>query len=68
MFHPALPASDETARGPPPGTGNDPRNEPPPGWTRFVSSIYYDDASAAIDWLCDAFGFEVKLKVGTRAV
>ena len=25
----------------------------------------YDDAAAAIDWLCDAFGFEVRLKVQT---
>ncbi|MCB9883241.1 MAG: VOC family protein [Planctomycetes bacterium] len=38
-------------------------NTPPRGWTRFVSSIYYDDASEAIAWLCKAFGFEVRLKV-----
>ena len=35
----------------------------PTGWTRFSSSIFYSDAAAAIDWLCDAFGFEVRLKV-----
>ena len=35
----------------------------PPGWPRISSSLYYDDAAAAIDWLCDAFGFEVRLKV-----
>jgi uncharacterized glyoxalase superfamily protein PhnB len=27
------------------------------------TSIYYDDAAGAIDWLCLAFGFEVRLKV-----
>ena len=35
----------------------------PPGWPRISSSLYYDDAAKAIDWLCDAFGFEVRLKV-----
>lgn len=35
----------------------------PRGWTRFSSSIFYADAAAAIDWLCDAFGFEVRLKI-----
>src|SRR6267378_2040889 len=39
-------------------------------WTRLVSSwpriapaIYYLDAAKAIDWLCRAFGFKVRLKV-----
>jgi uncharacterized glyoxalase superfamily protein PhnB len=36
---------------------------PPRGWPRFASSVYYEDASAAIDWLCDAFGFDVRIKV-----
>jgi uncharacterized glyoxalase superfamily protein PhnB len=27
------------------------------------SAVVYQDAAAAIDWLCDAFGFEVRLKV-----
>ena len=36
---------------------------PPPGWPRISSSIFYDDAPAAIDWLCKVFGFEVRLKV-----
>lgn len=36
---------------------------PPEGWPRFTSSVYYEDASAAIDWLCKAFGFEVHVKV-----
>jgi len=35
----------------------------PPGWPRISSSLYYEDANAAIDWLCRAFGFEVRLKV-----
>ena len=35
----------------------------PPGWPRISSSLSYEDAPAAIEWLCRAFGFEVKLKV-----
>ncbi len=35
----------------------------PSDWPRFSSSVFYQDAGAAIDWLCDAFGFEVRLKV-----
>jgi uncharacterized glyoxalase superfamily protein PhnB len=35
----------------------------PPGWPRISSAIYYVDAAAAIDWLCHAFGFELRLKV-----
>jgi uncharacterized glyoxalase superfamily protein PhnB len=35
----------------------------PPGWPRMSSCLYYDDPRAAIDWLCKAFGFEVKIKV-----
>ncbi len=35
----------------------------PPGWPRISTSLYYDDAARAIDWLCDAFGFQVRLKV-----
>jgi uncharacterized glyoxalase superfamily protein PhnB len=35
----------------------------PPDWPRFSSSVFYRDAGAAIDWLCDAFGFEVRLRV-----
>jgi uncharacterized glyoxalase superfamily protein PhnB len=37
--------------------------KPPQGWPRITSSVFYDDAAIAIDWLCDAFGFEVRLKV-----
>ncbi|MFO0554031.1 MAG: VOC family protein [Polyangiaceae bacterium] len=35
----------------------------PPGWPRISSSLYYEDPRAAIDWLCRAFGFEVRLLV-----
>lgn len=35
----------------------------PPGWPRISSALYYDDAGAAIDWLCRAFGFQVRLKI-----
>ena len=35
----------------------------PKGWPRISVSIFYDDAAAAIDWLCKAFGFEVRLRV-----
>ena len=35
----------------------------PKGWPRLSTAIYYDDAVQAIDWLCRAFGFEVRLKV-----
>ena len=36
---------------------------PPKGWPRISSSVFYDDAKAAIDWLTEAFGFKVQLKV-----
>lgn len=35
----------------------------PPGWPRISSSAWYEDPAKAIDWLCNAFGFEVRLKV-----
>ena len=35
----------------------------PAGWPRISSCIFYEDPAAAIDWLCRAFGFEVRLKV-----
>lgn len=38
-------------------------NPPPKGWPRISSALFYDDAAAAIDWLCQTFGFEVRLKV-----
>ena len=36
---------------------------PPPDWPRISASLFYSDPAAAIDWLCKAFGFEVRLKV-----
>ncbi len=35
----------------------------PQGWPRISSSIFYDEPRAAIDWLCSAFGFQVRLLV-----
>ncbi len=37
--------------------------QPPEGWPRISSAVFYEDAGKAIDWLCRAFGFEVRLKV-----
>ncbi len=35
----------------------------PPGWPRISQALYYEDAAKAIDFICNAFGFEVKMKV-----
>ncbi|CAN5921646.1 VOC family protein [soil metagenome] len=35
----------------------------PKGWPRLSAAAFYQDAPKAIDWLCNAFGFEVRLKV-----
>ena len=35
----------------------------PKHWPRLSTSLFYEDAPGAIDWLCRAFGFEVRLKV-----
>jgi uncharacterized glyoxalase superfamily protein PhnB len=35
----------------------------PKGWPRISSSIFYDEPKKAIEWLCRAFGFEVRLLV-----
>jgi uncharacterized glyoxalase superfamily protein PhnB len=35
----------------------------PEGWPRISSALFYEDAAAAIDWLCRVFGFEVRLRV-----
>lgn len=37
--------------------------KPPSGWPQMFSSVFYDDAAAAIDFLCRAFGFDLRLKV-----
>jgi uncharacterized glyoxalase superfamily protein PhnB len=39
------------------------RKPPPAGWPQMASCLFYREPAAAIDWLCDAFGFEVRLKV-----
>ena len=36
---------------------------PPEGWPRISPSLFYDDATAAIDWLTRAFGFAVQERV-----
>ena len=35
----------------------------PSGWPRISSSVYCRDPAAMIEWLCRAFGFEVRLVV-----
>jgi len=35
----------------------------PSDWPRISSSLHYREAASMIDWLCEAFGFEVRLKV-----
>jgi uncharacterized glyoxalase superfamily protein PhnB len=35
----------------------------PKGWPRMSVSAIYKDPHRAIDWLCEAFGFELRLKV-----
>src|SRR5437867_12327343 len=35
----------------------------PKGWPRISPAVIYHDAAGAIDWLCRAFGFEVRIKV-----
>ncbi len=35
----------------------------PVGWPRISSGVFYRDPAAMIDWLCRAFGFEVRIKV-----
>ena len=36
---------------------------PPSDWPRLSSSLYYRDGARMIDWLCQAFGFALRLKV-----
>ncbi len=35
----------------------------PKGWPRLATTIYCKNAAKHIDWLCTAFGFEIRLKV-----
>jgi uncharacterized glyoxalase superfamily protein PhnB len=37
--------------------------EPPKDWPRISTALFYEDPAAAIDFLCRAFDFEVRLKV-----
>jgi uncharacterized glyoxalase superfamily protein PhnB len=39
----------------------------PADWPRLSSAVTYQDAAAAIDWLCKAFGFEVRVKIEGEA-
>jgi uncharacterized glyoxalase superfamily protein PhnB len=39
----------------------------PADWPRLSSAVVYQDAAAAIDWLCKAFGFEVRVKIEGEA-
>ncbi len=38
-------------------------NPAPYNFPRLSIGLIYQDAARAIDWLCDAFGFELRLKV-----
>jgi uncharacterized glyoxalase superfamily protein PhnB len=38
-------------------------NPPPDGWPRVSAAVYYEPAAQAIEWLCRAFGFEVRIRV-----
>jgi len=44
-------------------TNQEPALPAPKGWPRISSGITYLDADAAITWLCQAFGFTVRLKI-----
>ena len=35
----------------------------PNDWPRISSALFYDNAAAAIDWLCTAYGFEIHMKL-----
>ena len=39
------------------------RKPPPSGWPQATTSLFYREPAKAIDWLCDAFGFECRLRV-----
>ena len=36
---------------------------PPKDWPRMCSGVHCTNAARMIDWYCEAFGFEVRLKV-----
>lgn len=35
----------------------------PPDWPRLSTALYYRDAGRMIDWLVEAFGFKVRIRV-----
>lgn len=35
----------------------------PAGWPRLSSAVFYESAAKAIPWLCEAFGFELQLRI-----
>lgn len=35
----------------------------PDDWPRITPAIFYDEAGAAIEWLCETFGFELRLRI-----
>lgn len=35
----------------------------PKGWPRLTSALFYEDAAAAIDWICRAFELQIRLKI-----
>src|SRR5262245_3633432 len=41
--------------------------KPPEGNPRLSSAVYYKDAPKMIDWLCKAYGFNVRLKIEGEA-
>jgi len=38
-------------------------NPTPKDWPRLSSALFYDDAAAAIDWICRAFDFKIRIKI-----
>lgn len=40
---------------------------PPADMPRITPHIFYDDVAAATDWLVNAFGFEVRLRMTNKA-
>lgn len=43
--------------------GMQPTQPTPPDWPRIAPALTYQDAAKAIDFLCEAFGFEVRLRI-----
>ncbi len=35
----------------------------PSGWPRLSTSLFYQRAGPMIDWLCEAYGFKVRLRI-----